>query len=106
MRSHPAEVARPMATGLPLERAPRASRGARRDQQENRGGSVAASCLVIGVALVLLIGVAWLAGGLDEAIWWLTHAEPPTVVLAGLPGVVRGSVQITAQLSPRSRIVS
>src|SRR4051812_47174718 len=99
-----------MAVGPGLDRpVPEPPRESARQAPRKRGGRspgpiLAGFAIVIGV-LALVLGVAWLTGGLSYAAWWLTTSTPPQVSMAGPTTVVRGPIQVAVQIPPRTQVV-
>ena len=62
---------------------------------------------MLALTLVGFLGIAWVNGDLAYGVWWATNTTPPSVSLDGPAGVVRGIVQVNAQVAPgdRSRVV-
>ena len=99
-----------MVAGPGLDRpVPQPPRESVRPHRRQRGGRSAGPLLVglaVGmVVLVLVLGVAWLSGGLSYAAWWLTTTTPPAVSLAGPSAVVRGPIQVAVQIPPRTQLL-
>jgi lysostaphin len=82
----------------------RSSYSSRYGYSSQRGGGIAGLVFVL-VALTLALFILSRMTGWDapSVVWWLTNTNPPSIVLNGPTGPVRGAVQIDAQLAPADR---